>query len=109
MRNLLMIIFLLLSIGSVAQKKFVKSADSKHIITSIADDYIKFDGRDYYIHPKRGWYKSDNDSITWVYGHSKDNWADMVKIGFYNDRKGYVISIQTEKKFKSKTISYAKN
>lgn len=89
-------LMLLLSTSGFAQNKFVLAENSVHKV--VMTDHLKtivFDGRVYEVLERKGWYRMRNDSITWVYGHDPKNFKDMVKIGFYNEFKNYVLSIKT--------------
>lgn len=90
-------IMLVLSTSGFAQKKFVLAENSAHKV--VMTDHLKtivFDGRVYEVPKRRGWYRMRNDSITWIYGHDPKNFKDMVKIGFYNEFKSYVLSLKTD-------------
>ena len=96
MKIAIILILTMISISAYSQKQFVLAENSKHKVTINEDGTaLRFDGRTYFIDQKKGWYR--NDSIIWIYGHDPKNWKDMVKIGFYNDYKNYVVSIKTEK------------
>jgi hypothetical protein len=96
MKIAIALMLMTISLSSYSQKNFVRSENSKHKVTiNQGVDTLQFDGRTYFIDPKRGWYR--NDSIIWVYGHDKKKWKDVVKVGFYNDYKSYVVSTKTEK------------
>jgi hypothetical protein len=96
MKIAIVLMLTIVSLSSCSQKHFALAKDSVHKVEiNIDGTALKFDGRTYFIHPKRGWYR--NDSIIWIYGHDRKNWKDMVKVGFYNNYKNYVVSIKTEK------------
>jgi hypothetical protein len=98
MKRSLTILVLLISSFCFSQKHFVRSENSRHTVTINQDGTaLQFDGRTYLIDQKRGWYQNKNDSIIWIYGHDRKKWKDMVKVGFYNNYKNHVISIQSEK------------
>lgn len=65
-------------------------------------EYLKtiiFDGQTYEIRPsvnRPNYYK--HDSITWVYANIPGDFRRMIKIGFYNDFKNYIISEKFEKR-----------
>jgi hypothetical protein len=86
----------LITSSSFSQKRFVRAENSSHTVTINQDGTaLQFDGRTYFVDPKRGWYR--NDTIVWMYGHDKNKWKDMVKVGFYNNYKNYVVSVKSEK------------
>jgi len=96
MKKSISIALLLMSSLCFSQRHFVRSENSVHKVTINQDGTaLQFDGRTYFIDQKRGWYR--NDSIIWIYGHNSKRFKDMVKVGFYNNYKNYVVSVKSEK------------
>jgi hypothetical protein len=96
MKIAIVLMLMTMSFSTYSQKHFVRSENSKHRVSiNQYGNELKFDERTYFINKKKGWYR--NDSIIWVYGHSSKNWKNMVKVGFYNNYKNYVVSVKSEK------------
>lgn len=97
-KKVTLLILMFLSFTTYSQQKFVLAVNSKHKVEMIDElKTISFNGRIYEIKQgtRRGWIIKD--SITWVYGHNPKKFKDMVKVGFYNNFKNYVVSTKTEK------------
>ena len=99
MKKIIIGFLMLLNATSYCQSRFVRSEESKHKVTLLSKDLdsFYFDNRLYVVYKRSGMYKMKKDSITWIYGHNPFHFKDMVKVGFYDDFKKYVISIKTEK------------
>lgn len=104
MKKILFIISVLFIVSCSSQYKYVYEKDSKHTVKMKEHlKVIEFDSDIYLIKQNEpgkriGWYIDRSDTIVWVYAKHNNDVANVIKIGYYNNFKNYVVSQDTELK-----------